>query len=65
MSRSIKKPYVKTPKDKESYWRKIRRVGKNLLKLGKDIPNNKEIVNDYEYGGANITSSNPKDKIRK
>lgn len=65
MSRSTKQPFVREPKDKKSYWRTIRRVGKYFLKLGKDIPPNQSIVDDRDYGGDNIESSNPKDKIRK
>ena len=53
MSNSKKKPIVKqSPRNyKKSaiYWRKIRRVIKNLMKSDKEIKNHREIINDYDY----------------
>lgn len=50
MSRSKKKPIYKDKGiGKRLYWRTIRRVQKLALKQGKDIPNKRAIINDYDY----------------
>lgn len=59
MSRSFKKPIVKqsfkNEKKSSSYWRTIRRVIKGKVKFlseeleEKQLPDPKEIINDYNY----------------
>ena len=50
MSRSFRKPFVKDDGlGKRNYWRTIRRVQKQYLKEGKDIPPKEVIINDYDY----------------
>ena len=34
---------------KKDYWKTVRRVQKQALNSGKEIPNPKVIVNDYDY----------------
>ena len=48
MSRSYKKPIVKDH-PKISYWKSIRRVWKQDLKINKDLISEKSIINDYNY----------------
>ena len=49
MSRSYKKsPWVQDGKLRE-YWRIVRRVSKQFLNMGKEIPNKHEIVNQYNH----------------
>ncbi len=59
MSRSRRKPIIKDkPRNEKSgakYWRAVRRVTKNKVSFLKEelednqIPDPKEIVNDYDY----------------
>lgn len=50
MSRSYKKPVLKIKGFyKDIYHRIIRRVSKQYLNNGKDIPNPKTIMLDYDY----------------
>ncbi len=59
MSRSQRKPIIKDRprnyKKSSSYWRTVRRVIKNNVRylqekmLDENIPDPKEIVNDYDY----------------
>lgn len=51
MSRSIKKHAVVRQIGwmKRTYWRVVRRVSKQKLNSDKEIPNPKEIVNDWDY----------------
>jgi hypothetical protein len=50
MSRSYKKAIYKDKGwIKNIYWRIIRRVQKQCLKQGKDIPNPKQIIEDCDY----------------
>jgi hypothetical protein len=53
MSRSYREPIIKDrPRNyKKStwYWRTIRRITKMFVKQGKDVPNPKSIINDYDY----------------
>lgn len=53
MSKSIRKPYIKDhPRNvnhASSYWKKIRRVLKQLVSQGKEPKNPKEITNNYDY----------------
>ena len=51
MSKSRKKPIRKDKGfEKSIYWRKIRRIIKRAIKLGKEVlPHPKEIINDYNY----------------
>ena len=55
MSRSYKKPIIK---DKglttHEYWSTIRRVWKQLIKSGKELPDEKTIINDYTYSDFTI-----------
>ena len=53
MSRSLRigilKDKPRNHKNSTWYWRIVRRVSKQALQQSKDIPNPKEIVNDYDY----------------
>ena len=53
MSDSRRKAIIKdrprNAKKSTLYWRKIRRVIKQLVGIEEDLPNPKEIVNDYDY----------------
>lgn len=53
MSRSFKKAIIKDRprnyKKSSWYWRIVRRCQKQALNASKDIPDAKEIVNDYDY----------------
>ena len=50
MSRSKKKPIYKDKGNKKDYWKTVRRVTKHALRNGdENLPDPKEIVNDYEY----------------
>ena len=49
MSRSYKKTSIVKDNKYREYWRKVRRVSKQFLKMGKDIPDKKTIVNDYDW----------------
>lgn len=50
MSRSSKKAIHKDVGFmKKDYWKTVRRVQKQALNSGKDIPNPRSIVNDYDY----------------
>ena len=54
MSRSTKQPIIKDRprnyKKSTFYWRTIRRVIKNAIRSNEEeIPNPKEIINDYDY----------------
>lgn len=68
MSRSYKK--TKIVKDagssKKSYWKKVRRKFKTILKSADDIdevilPEPKEIVNDYDYSDYSFNCENEED----
>lgn len=67
MSRSKRKPIIKDrPRNNKKstlYWRIVRRVTKQYVKLGKEIPNEKTIVNDYDY--CDYTMDLTKDKDSK
>ncbi len=55
MSRSYKKAiYKDVGHRKKGYWRTIRRVQKQAIKQGKDIPNPKTIINDHDYSDYTI-----------
>lgn len=59
MSRSYKKPIYKDKGiGKKLYNRAIRRVQKIAVKQGKDIPNPKTIINDYDYCDYSIDLRN-------
>jgi hypothetical protein len=49
MSRSYKKAIWKDSRDHREYHRMIRRNAKQHLNQGKEIPNPKTVVNDYDY----------------
>jgi hypothetical protein len=51
MSRSLKRNILKeTSKGRKAwYWRTVRRVQKMFLKQGKEIPDKRIIVDDYNY----------------
>ena len=50
MSRSRKKAILKDKKPSNNmYHKKVRRVSKQALREGKEIPDAKVIVNDYDY----------------
>jgi len=50
MARSYKKAIIKDKKPSNNMYHKIvRRVSKHALKQGKEIPDPKVIVNDYDY----------------
>jgi len=49
MSRSYKKAIYKDSRDHRLYHRIIRRISKQFLKQGKEIPNPKTVINDYDY----------------
>jgi len=49
MSRSYKKAIYKDSRDHRGYHRKIRRITKQAVRNGDEIPNPKTIVNDYDY----------------
>ena len=77
MSRSYKKAIIKDKKPSNNmYHKKVRRVSKQALREGKEIPDAKVIVNDYDYhdriwllewynkkGDSNIFE--PKEKYRR
>ena len=46
MSRSYKKAIYKDSRDHRLYHRIIRRISKQFLKQGKEIPNPKTVIND-------------------
>lgn len=49
MSRSYKKNgWIQDSKDR-NYWKTIRRVSKNFLRTGKEIPDKKTIIDDYNF----------------
>lgn len=55
MSRSKKKPIFKEKGFmKETYWRTVRRISKYYLRQGKDIPNPKSIICDWDYSDYTI-----------
>lgn len=53
MSRSYRKAIIKDKprnyKNTSLYWRVVRRVQKMFWKQGKEVPDPKTIVNDYDY----------------
>lgn len=50
MSRSHRKAIIKDKKPSNNmYHKKVRRVSKQALREGKEIPEAKIIVNDYDY----------------
>jgi len=54
MSRSKRKAIIKDRprnfKKSTFYWKRIRRIINNLIRNGdEDLPNPKEIINDYDY----------------
>lgn len=50
MSRSVKRPIYKDKGiGKRFYHRTIRRVQKQAIRLGQDIPDKRTIINDYDY----------------
>lgn len=69
MSRSVKKPIIKD-KSRNSkastYYRRVRRVIKQKLKESDieevELPNSKEIVNDYDYMDYKWDLRNSKNK---
>lgn len=66
MARSKKKPYIqdkpRTFKRTTLYWRKIRRVIKNALRSGKEPPDPKIIINDYDFRDFRYLSPNKEDE---
>ncbi len=50
MSRSYKKAIIRDKKpSNNTYHKKVRRVSKQALREGKEIPEARVIVNDYDY----------------
>lgn len=69
MSKSKRKPIIKDkPRNRKAstYYKRIRRIFKQLVKAGKeDLPNSKSIVNDYDYSDYTFDfrfNSNKEDK---
>lgn len=69
MSRSYKKPIIKDRprnyKKSTYYWRKVRRISKNCMRSGRDIPNQKSIIDDYDYSDYTIVDCNSAKYSRK
>jgi len=65
MSRTRRKPWVQDRGGTREYHRRVRRVIKHKIQAGKEeLPNSKEIVNDYDYSDWRFKVKSNRDRRR-
>jgi hypothetical protein len=63
VSRTTRKPWVQDRGGTRAYHRRVRRVIKHRIQSGKDeLPNAKEIVNDYDYRDYRFKVNSTRDR---